>query len=665
MNRLRVRVFSAVAALAVALAAVLPATAQDSGNPNFWFAGTRLIFERAIPLDGDVAVSISDSGLTRFLTKLGATVAYQPQQRYVVITAADHRTITFTIGSAQYSAGGVSARATFAPFVDGNEAIVPLFALAHALYVEPVAGAGETILQPQIGALDIRTQGGRTTVVVRAATALEYVKRVDTPTHVEFAFSGVASTLSGPHALGSGVTATITTGGVPRNPTTIVALDAPRGFSYELATATSPYELALTLSGAPGAVAVNPPAPAPTNPPATAPPAATLPVYTPPPPVLSGTTQLAEPPASLDEGSPLAAPTGPAVVSAVTLQPVEDGLTIHVVLNGAAAYDWHRLADQRWYLDLHNATLTDAGRDERPGVAAVDSVRIRQIGTPDQPAVRIALTLRGEKAVDVQSAADGLTIAATNVAAIAALKTGSGRVGSASVGDLAAATPAPLDTPVALAAPWKFGNGSRTIVLDPGHGGDDFGTSHNGLVEKNLTIDIARRLRTLLIAAGWNVSMTRDSDIDPVSQANLAAMHADGKPNPDDRAYLQTRCDVANAINARLFISIHVNYSDSPSVSGTTFYWYKPDSELLAQTLERAVIPVAGTNDVGPRHENFYVIRHTTMPSVLIETAFISNAHDAALLRTPVFLQNMAQGIANGVKAYAGVPAAQTSRADQ
>ena len=126
--------------------------------------------------------------------------------------------------------------------------------------------------------------------------------------------------------------------------------------------------------------------------------------------------------------------------------------------------------------------------------------------------------------------------------------------------------------------------------------------------------------------------MTRDSDIDPVSAANLAAMHADGKPNPDDRAYLQTRCDVANSVNARMFISIHVNYSDSPSVSGTTFYWYKPEDQLLAQTLEHAVIPAAGTNDVGPRHENFYVIRHTTMPAVLIETAFISNPHDAALL---------------------------------
>jgi N-acetylmuramoyl-L-alanine amidase len=170
----------------------------------------------------------------------------------------------------------------------------------------------------------------------------------------------------------------------------------------------------------------------------------------------------------------------------------------------------------------------------------------------------------------------------------------------------------------------------------------------------------------LLTAEGWTVRMTRDSDVDPVSAANLALMRADGKPDPDDRAYLQTRCDVANSVNARLFVSIHVNYSDSPSVNGTTFYWYKPQDEPFARALEHAVIPVAGTNDIGPRHENLYVIRHTTMPAVLIETAFISNPHDAVLLRTTAFLQNMAQGIADGIGAFGGAPPPmQASRADQ
>ena len=75
------------------------------------------------------------------------------------------------------------------------------------------------------------------------------------------------------------------------------------------------------------------------------------------------------------------------------------------------------------------------------------------------------------------------------------------------------------------------------------------------------------------------------------------------------------------------------------------------------------MIPAAGTTDIGPRHENFYVIRHTTMPAVLIETAFISNPHDATLLGSPAFLQNMAAGIASGVRAFAGSPS--VSQADQ
>ena len=673
MNRLRVRVFSFVAALAVAAASLLPAGAQDGATPAFWFAGTRLIFERAIPLDGDVAVSVRDTGLARFLAKLGATLSYQPQQRYVLVTAADHRTIAFTIGSAQYLAGGISSRAPFAPFVDGNEPIVPLYALAHALYVEPVAGAGETVLQPQIGALDIRTQNGRTTVVIRGATALAYVKRIDTPTHVELAFAGIASTLDGTRKAGPGTTATITTGGTPRNPSTIVAFDAPHGFGYEIAPPESPYEVALAITPT-DAAAYNPPAAAGVNPPtapATAPPA----YVPPPPPSLAGGASA--PPSLPSDGTPAAgAASGPAVAT-VSMQPQNDGLAIRVALDGPAAFDWHRLADQRWYVDVHGARLTDAGRDEHPNVAAVDSVRVRQIGTADAPVVRIALTLRGEKQVDVTPDADGLTIVATNVDAVAAARTGSGQIGSAAVAmggypAAPAAYPTPYGQaasppPAAVPTPWKFGNvpGSRVIVLDPGHGGDDFGTAHNGLVEKYITIDIARRLRALLTAAGWTVLMTRDSDIDPHSPALVAQYEADGKPNPDDRAYLQTRCDVANNANARLFISIHVNYSDSPSVNGTTFYWYKPQDQQLAKTLEHAVIPTAGTSDDGPVHENFYVTRHTTMPAVLIETAFISNPHDAALLRTTAFLQNMAQGIANGVSAYAGNPSSPLSRADQ
>jgi N-acetylmuramoyl-L-alanine amidase len=202
-------------------------------------------------------------------------------------------------------------------------------------------------------------------------------------------------------------------------------------------------------------------------------------------------------------------------------------------------------------------------------------------------------------------------------------------------------------------------------VIYPGHGGSDAGTSHNGLVEKLLTFNISMRLRALLTQQGWNVRMTRDSDVDPISQANLTAFAADGKPNANDRAYLQTRCDVANSVNARMFISIHVNYATSPAVNGTTFYYTKPQDLALAQALERALIPALGTKDDGVIKNDFYVTKHTTMPAVLIETAFISNAHDAALLADTNALQNIALGIAAGVRAYAGTVPMQSSKADQ
>ena len=78
-----------------------------------------------------------------------------------------------------------------------------------------------------------------------------------------------------------------------------------------------------------------------------------------------------------------------------------------------------------------------------------------------------------------------------------------------------------------------------------------------------------------------------------------------------------------------------------------------------------AVIPVAGTQDDGTQHANFYVMHHTTMPAVLIETAFVTNPGDVALLRQPAFLQNVAQGIANGVKAFAGKPASPAVSVEQ
>ena len=625
MNRFRVRV-SSLFALAAAFAAAFfgaPAPAQQSA-PALWFQGTRLILEHPVPMNGDLAVSLADPGVRKFLDRLGATVSFDPQQRYVVVTAADRRTIAFTLGNPSYSAGGVRAQAPFAPFADAGSPVLPFFALARALYVEPVAGNGETVLQPRVGALDVRSEGSHTVITVRAAMPLVTTTQADTPDHLQIAFAGLGSALAPSRAPGPSVAAIdIAAGGSARVPVTTMTITGVRGATHRIVPTGSPDVYQVVFDAGPEATPTDSPF---------------YPTVTPAP--------AAEPPTVTD----------------VALIPSAGALIARVDLSGPAVYAWHRLADHRWYLDLADTTLSLPDRSLVPPPGVVQSVRVAQIGGPQ---VRIAFTLAGEQRVEVTPSTTGLTIAVYNDESTDVARSGSGRTGNPGVvaaapADAPAQSALPQNdvTPSPAETPWKFASGSHTIVIDPGHGGGDTGAMHNGLVEKNLTMAISQRLRTLLVAQGWTVRMTHDTDIDPVSQANLAKMHADGLPNPDDRAYLQTRCDTANDINARLFISIHINPAPVTRARGTTFYWYKPQDAAFAQALERAVIPAAGTQDDGTRHENFYVVRHTTMPAVLIETAFLTNPGDVELLRNPAFLDHVAQGIAAGVRAYVNSPSA-------
>ena len=628
MKRSRVRVFSLAALF---LACALPALAQQDRPPALWFQGTRLIFDHAVPVQGDLAVSTRDAGLRRFLDRLGATVSYQPSQRYVVITAQDRRTVVFAVGDASYTVGGVRAQAPFEPSADGQDVVLPFFALARALYVEPVAQASETVLQPRIGALDVRTEGGRTTVTVRAAMPLVTTTNADSPDRLQLSFVGLGSSLAPSRRVpGAAVDAIdVAVGGSAKVPTTTITIAGARGTVHRIISPDSPdsYTVVFESRGA-----------------------AANAIPTPPP--LAG-------------GPPTAAPlivAGRSTITNLAIEPAaDDALAVRVSLSGATAYEWHRLGDNRWYIDLQNTTLNGPGRDEHPSFGAVQAVRVRQGGSTDAPSVRIAFTLTGQPRIDLAPSDNGIVITVATAPAADLARAGTGRTGGAPV-VASAASPepnaSPSDTPGSPG--WKFGANTnpKLIVLDPGHGGGDTGTAHNGLVEKVLTLDIAQRLRSLLVAQGWTVRMTRETDVDPVSQENLAKMRADGKPNADDRAYLQTRCDVANNAGARLFISIHINSAPVESARGTTVYWYKPQDAPFAQAVEKSLIPLAGTQDDGTRHENFYVVRHTSMPAVLIETAFATNPGDVALLRQPSFLQNVAQGIANGVKAYAGSPSA-------
>lgn len=174
-----------------------------------------------------------------------------------------------------------------------------------------------------------------------------------------------------------------------------------------------------------------------------------------------------------------------------------------------------------------------------------------------------------------------------------------------------------------------------TIVVDAGHGGSDTGAIGNGLKEKDITLDVAKRLQSKLSAQGAKVVMTRTSDTYPT---------------------LTERVEMANSIGADVFVSIHINSSTSPSASGTETYWNRTyaaaESKELATYIQRELIDELGTKDRGVKEANFYVIKNSKMASVLTELAFISNSNDANLLKTSTFREKAAQAIFQGISAY-------------
>ena len=172
----------------------------------------------------------------------------------------------------------------------------------------------------------------------------------------------------------------------------------------------------------------------------------------------------------------------------------------------------------------------------------------------------------------------------------------------------------------------------RVIVVNAGHGGHDPGALGRLNVEKNACLEMARALRRGLEARGARVVMTRDLD---------------------SFVSLDERCAIANGSGADLFISIHCNSSLHPnSGSGSQRSWRTPQSLQLAQTLHPYLAQAVGRRDAGIHNASFCVIRETTMPSVLLEVAYINNETDEKLLFRPDFRSTLAESVANGVVEY-------------
>ena len=199
--------------------------------------------------------------------------------------------------------------------------------------------------------------------------------------------------------------------------------------------------------------------------------------------------------------------------------------------------------------------------------------------------------------------------------------------------------------------------GTRTVVLDAGHGAKDPGSmGRTGAKEKDLALDIALRVRAHLAAAGVRVVMTRDSD-------RFWEL--------EDRPYLAARG------GGDLFLSIHMNAAASRTVRGietfvTATENYPPTAEsklggkypavpnnqfnhsntVLGNQIQRAVVGITRAEDRGLKRARFVVLRNSAMPAALVECGFLSNAQDEQKLSTPSYRETVALGIAQGILNY-------------
>ncbi len=191
----------------------------------------------------------------------------------------------------------------------------------------------------------------------------------------------------------------------------------------------------------------------------------------------------------------------------------------------------------------------------------------------------------------------------------------------------------PIPVPNPTFPQQRIPSGRQIVIIDPGHGGPDPGAvGIGGIQEKEIVLDISNQVAAILEQQGVSAVLTRRSDID---------------------LDLAPRVEMAEQMRATVFVSIHANAitMSRPDVNGLETYYYDSGYDL-ARTIHASILQTASIRDRGVRSARFYVLRRTSMPSVLVETGFVTGAEDAANLATPAHRRQMAEGIARGILQY-------------
>jgi len=302
-----------------------------------------------------------------------------------------------------------------------------------------------------------------------------------------------------------------------------------------------------------------------------------------------------QPAPSVPPTPPPAAQDGVKILN-VAFQPVGSGGRVSIEGTGAMQYKVREFVfPDRLAIDIQDAVFIPVKQEIPVDGTVIVMVRGAQFAA-EPPVTRVVVTLKRKTNYLVNQAGGRLTIDLADAAA---------------------------------------SRGGHVVAIDAGHGGKDPGAiGPTGLRESEVVLDVSLRLRDLLAKDGIRTVMTRETDV---------------------FVDLFDRTKIARERGATIMVSIHANAHAQTAVNGSETYYLTPQSLALAQMIQDELGVLLGIPSRGVKTANFVVLRESGIPSVLVETAFISHPDDEVRLRDLAFRQRVAQAIYRGITRFLAV----------
>lgn len=189
-------------------------------------------------------------------------------------------------------------------------------------------------------------------------------------------------------------------------------------------------------------------------------------------------------------------------------------------------------------------------------------------------------------------------------------------------------------------------NVTKTIVIDPGHGGIDGGATAGDLLEKDLNLSVALKIEKVLNENGYSTALTRNNDEIKLNENGKYSKTID----------LKSRLELINENNADIFVSIHMNKFSDPKYSGAQVFCADNDmSKALGEKVQNSLkihLDSSNTRAAKGNERSLYILKNASVPAVLIECGFMSNPDELKLLTDSDYQEKIAYAVYKGIEEY-------------